>query len=106
MAIRISGERYVKFRALVRRDHATRGLACWICQMPIDYNLPHLDDMGYLVENSWELDHYYPRSTHPELQLDPGNARPSHARCNRHRSDTPPELVVAQQSLGQQSRRW
>lgn len=50
---------------------------------------------------AWELDHLFPRSTHPELALDPGNFRHSHQRCNRSRGNRMPSP-----GLGSLSRDW
>lgn len=67
---------------------------CWIDGMAIAYGIPDQDD-------SFQLDHYFPVSTHPELQEDPANFRASHARCNRQRGDRAP--IPA---LGSLSRSW
>ena len=67
---------------------------CWLCGAPIDYLLRDADD-------AFELDHYYPVSTHPQLCEDPGNFRPSHRSCNRARGNRPPRA-----SLGTTSREW
>lgn len=42
---------------------------------------------GAVNKEAFELDHAYPRSTHPELAEDPSNFRPSHRACNIKRSD-------------------
>ncbi|MFS0086436.1 HNH endonuclease, partial [Corynebacterium striatum] len=47
------------------------------------------------------LDHYYPRSTHPELTDDPANFRAAHSNCNRSRGKG-----TAVYALGQQSEQW
>lgn len=54
---------------------------CWICGQPIDYSLPHDDEMAFTVE------HIHPRSTHKHLENDPGNCVAAHARCNKARQD-------------------
>ena len=68
----------------------TRRGPCWICGQAIDYTLPHTDEMAFTVE------HIMPRSTHPELENDPGNTVASHARCNKRRGNKPygPSLGV------------
>jgi hypothetical protein len=35
--------------------------------------------------NSFEADHAYPVSTHPQFAYDPARLRASHSRCNRAR---------------------
>ena len=56
---------------------------CHICKQPIDYDAPpHHPD-------SFEADHYYPESTHPNLATDPANVRASHSKCNRNRGNQP-----------------
>ena len=70
---------------------------CWLCGQPIDYTAPpeHPD--------AFELDHYHPVSTHPQLMEDPANFRPAHSSCNRSRGDTDPTNLLA---IGDQSRAW
>lgn len=60
-------------------------LPCWICTQKIDYDA----DPG-TTPDSHELDHYYPVSTHPELEEDPTNFRHSHRGCNAERSNAAP----------------
>lgn len=74
------------------------GRPCWLCGMPIDYEAPHDD---YENGARYQLDHYYPASTHPEHFEDPANFRPSHAKCNQVRGNQPPRP-----SLGIPSRQW
>lgn len=81
-----------------RKQCAATNEACWICQQEIDYDA-NWDD--YANQNRFELDHFYPVSTHPEHQEDPANFRASHAGCNRARSNKDPEPP-----LGRQSRQW
>lgn len=78
--------------------HAGLHSACWICGMAIDYDAPHDD---YKNDDRFQLDHFYPVSTHPELQHDPSNWRPSHAGCNRERGNGSPRPP-----LGILSRAW
>ena len=67
-------------------DPATRDqAACWLCGQRIDYDA----DPG-TTESSHELDHYYPVSTHPELQEDPANFRHAHRACNQQRGNKAP----------------
>jgi hypothetical protein len=95
-------------RTNTRADHANRAdfraecekkkLVCWICGMAIDYDAP-FDD--YHNDDRFQEDHFWPVSTHPELQHDPANKRPSHAGCNRERGNGAP---IA--SLGTPSQDW
>jgi hypothetical protein len=70
------------------------GAPCWLCGQPIDYDDP-------TSGHRFELDHYYPASTHPEYYEDPANFRPSGRDCNRERSNRPPRP-----GLGSLSRVW
>lgn len=58
---------------------------CWLCKLPIDY-----DAVPNTTPDSHNLDHYRPVSTHPELRLDPDNARHSHQLCNQSRGNSSP----------------
>ncbi|HYH13340.1 MAG TPA: hypothetical protein VD789_13365, partial [Thermomicrobiales bacterium] len=69
---------------------------CWMDGQPIDYTVP-----AGSTDDSYELDHYYPASTHPEHYDDPANFRASHALCNRTRSNQAPSA-----DLGAPSRQW
>ena len=71
---------------------------CWLCNLPIDYEADW-NDFGN--DNRFQLDHFYPVSTHPELQEDPTHFRPSHAGCNNERSNGAPRA-----DLGILSREW
>jgi hypothetical protein len=53
------------------------GAPCWIDGQAIDYDAPSGDP------NAFEVDHVLPVKTHPELEFEPSNRRPAHARCNR-----------------------
>jgi hypothetical protein len=64
-----------------KRDNAP----CWLCGQPISYDVP-----PGTTPDSHELDHYYPVSTHPELQDDPTAWRHSHRLCNEKRSNNTP----------------
>lgn len=84
---------------LVFRDECARVSApCWICGDDIDYAAPSDD---YENGDRFQRDHFFPVSTHPELQFDPGNWRASHAACNLSRGNEPPDT-----SLGVLSRAW
>lgn len=71
---------------------------CWICGLPIDY-AASWDD--WANDDRFQEDHYWPVSTHPHLQDDPDNKRPSHAGCNRERGNGSPVV-----DLGIPSRVW
>ncbi|WP_228542423.1 HNH endonuclease [Nocardia sp. XZ_19_369] len=72
-----------RWRAIVA-DLRARKLPCWRCGQAIAYEAPRFAPEGF------EADHFYPVSTHPQLALDPANARASHMRCNRSRGNTAP----------------
>lgn len=68
---------------------------CHLCGQPIDFTAaPQTPD-------AYELDHYYPRSTRPELTDDPANFRAAHSSCNRSRCKG-----TAVFALGNQSEQW
>lgn len=81
------------------RDECRKaGAPCWVCAGEIDYAAPHND---WKNDNRFQLDHYWPVSTHPQLQEDKSNFRASHAGCNRDRGNEAPEG-----DLGLLSREW
>lgn len=96
---RSNTRRFKQDRATFRATCATEQQRCWLCAQPIDYTAPHDD---YRNDDRFELDHYYPVSTHPELQHDPANFRPSHAGCNRTRGNS----TVTSTLDGTLSRDW
>lgn len=69
---------------------------CWLCGMPIDYAATK-----NTTDDSFNLDHLYPVSKHPELQFDPAGFRPSHTSCNRLRGNSDPPAPI-----GTLSRQW
>lgn len=83
-------------RAQWRARWAAEDAPCWMCAQPIDW-----DAADGSTDDSFEYDHYYPASTHPELHDDPANGRPSHRGCNRSRGNGAPRA-----SLGTLSRAW
>ena len=89
---------FKKQRAEFRANCADSDVPCWICGQPIDYDALPTD---YKNPSRFNLDHYFPWSTHPELREDPSNFRASHAGCNDRRQDKSP-----QQGLGVLSRQW
>lgn len=88
---------YRSERSKYRTQCTDTNESCWLCGQAIDYTAPasHPD--------SFELDHYYPVSTHPELVEDPANFRASHSACNRSRGDTQPDDLLA---IGELTRTW
>ncbi|MFJ3030959.1 HNH endonuclease [Rothia terrae] len=93
---------YRKHRIQFKAQCAASNAPCWLCNQPIDYSIPWKDPLsGGINDDAFELDHLYPRSTHPELAEDPGNYRPSHRSCNRKRSNKMPTG-----SLGNLTRQW
>ena len=69
-------------------DPDERALAvCWLCLASIDYEAP-----PGTTPDSHELDHYYPVSTHPNLQDDPANFRHAHRECNNRSGNRTPSL--------------
>ena len=69
---------------------------CWICGQPIDYKARPSS-----TAESYEPDHRFPVSTHPELAEVPENVLPSHKKCNRSR-----QAKAGINSLGDASRAW
>jgi len=87
--------RYMKLRAVFLDECKEANAPCWLCGQPIDYRIPHNDPVtGAVNREAFELDHAYPRSTHPELAEDPSNFRPSHRACNLKRSDGKGDLPM------------
>ncbi len=90
---------FVIDRAAFRAECAETNAPCWLCgQHHIDYDAPHDD---YSNGDRFELDHFYPVSTHPELQHDPANFRASAHDCNNARGNEPPRP-----GLGIPSQEW
>lgn len=69
-----------RWRSLVADQRAKRS-PCWICTQPINYSAPSESD------DSFSVDHFKPRSTHPHLAEEPTNLRSAHLRCNKARGD-------------------
>lgn len=86
---------YPRFRA----QCAETNTPCWLCGQPIDYTA---DSDDYSNGDRFELDHYYPYSTRPDLAEDPANFRAAHADCNRTRGNTTKTHTLA----GTLSRDW
>ena len=69
---------------------------CWLCGQPILY-----DEDSTSHPDSFQPDHFYPVSTHPDLAEDPANLRPGHRSCNIARGNSDPAP-----GLGLNSRAW
>lgn len=96
---RVQTRAFNALRSAYREQSATTNAPCWLCgQQNIDYDAPYDD---YSNDSRFQLDHYWPVSTHPELQEDPANFRPSHAGCNRERGNKAPRP-----GLGAPSQAW
>ena len=93
---RRGGKRWLDVRARAfARDRAALA-PCWICGEAIDYSL------GISTcRDAWEADHYLDVDSHPELEYDLANVRPSHQRCNRSR-----QKRAGIDLLGTPSRDW
>lgn len=79
-----------------RTAWAAEDAPCWLCGQPIDWTVADGS-----TDSSFEYDHYFPASTHPEHYDDPANGRPSHRGCNRDRGNGAPRA-----GLGTLSRAW
>jgi hypothetical protein len=95
---RSNSRRMHTLRAEFTAECKADDLPCWICTLGIDYEAP-FDD--YKNDERFQLDHYLSVSTHPELQEEWSNFRPSHAGCNRDRGNGAPKV-----DLGVLSREW
>lgn len=96
---RESTREFKRLRAAFKDECAQADAPCWMCGLPIDYTAAH---DAYSNDDRFELDHYYPVSTRPELQADRANFRASHAGCNRQRGDS----TVTSTLIGTLSRDW
>nr|DAN67099.1 MAG TPA: HNH endonuclease bacteriophage, HNH Endonuclease, DNA.52A [Caudoviricetes sp.] len=86
---------YLRMRKEFFNQCAAKDAPCWWCGQPIDYSIPHSDPVtGHVNSDAFELDHAFPRSTHPELAEDPANFRPAHRACNNRRSDGKGDLPL------------
>lgn len=79
-----------------RATWAAEDTPCWMCGQPIDSTA----DAGS-TDDSFEYDHNFPTSTHPEHYDDPANRRPSRRGCNRDRGNGAPRA-----GLGMLPRTW
>jgi len=98
---RTNTRRQHKQRQEFRAECESTDAECWLCvgaRGPIDYAAAFND---WANELRFQEDHFWPVSTHPHLQDDPDNKRPSHAICNRERGNAAPLP-----DLGIPSRAW
>lgn len=93
---RVGGREYQALRATFRAKCAAEDAPCWMDGQPIAY-----DEPDGSTDDAFELDHYYPVSTHPHLEMDPANYRPSHRLCNRTRGNSAPAPPI-----NNNSRNW
>lgn len=79
------GRRWRELKAAFRQTCEEANAPCWMDGQPINYNAE--DD----EPDAFNVDHFHPVSTHPELGNDPANLRPSHRACNiaRGNGDAP-----------------
>lgn len=75
---RTGGGKATRFREAMKVLWQPVNAACALCgQADIDWDGPAGEP------DSFELDHRLSVLNYPELEFDPGNAQPSHCRCNR-----------------------
>lgn len=86
---RQGGSAYQALRDVFRAECVKLDAPCWMDGQPIAYDEPDSS-----TDDSFELDHYYPVSTHPQMELDPANFRPSHRLCNRSRGSGAPVPLI------------
>jgi hypothetical protein len=79
-----NGTRWAKLKREFRVHCEATHQPCWICREPINYQA------DWRHRDAFQPDHHYPVSTHPHLQYEPTNLRPSHRRCNASRGNTIP----------------
>ena len=94
--LRKGGRQFEKDRHTFFTTCKANHTPCWLCGMPIDY-----DAAPNTTDDSYNLDHLYPVSKHPDLQHDPAGWRPSHTQCNNLRGNRDPHTPI-----GHQSRHW
>lgn len=94
--IRKTSRQFEKDKATFFTQCKEQHAVCWLCGMPIDYNA-----VKNTTDDSFNLDHMFPVSKHPELQFDPAGFKPSHTSCNRLRGNQDPPAPI-----GTLSRQW
>lgn len=75
-----------RHRSVIKRGHPP----CALCGKPIDYTLPHLDPMSFVV------DHIVPLARGGADEL--SNKQASHRACNRAKGTDPSALRVLRRS--------
>lgn len=93
---RKTSRQFEKDKAAFFNQCKAQHAVCWLCGMPIDYNA-----VKNTTDDSFNLDHMFPVSKHPELQFDPAGFKPSHTSCNRLRGNSDPPAPI-----GTLSRQW
>lgn len=93
-----SSQRMQRLRRTFREECAAANLPCWLCGQEINY-AARPDD--HHDTTRFQLDHFFPVSTHMEYAEDPANFRASHALCNQQRGNKMPEG-----GLGSLSEEW
>lgn len=83
---------------LFRRDKEANAPCVW-CGEPIDYSLGPYTRGGDTM--AWSPEHMMPRSTHPQLALEPSNIKAAHFRCNAQRG-----TKAGMNELGNRTRAW
>ena len=94
--IRKTSRQFEKDKAAFFTQCKAQHAVCWLCGMPIDYAATK-----NTTDDSFNLDHMFPVSKHPELQFDPAGFKPSHTSCNRLRGNQDPPAPI-----GTLSRQW
>lgn len=84
--------RNTTIRDRLRSAIARTGAPCHICGEPIDYRLPHLDPMAFVI------DHVVPLARGGRNDLT--NTKAAHRACNRTKSDRPYAAAILKRSGG------
>lgn len=89
------GSAFKARRKIFKEECRQANTPCWLCgHADVDFDTVGEDD-------SFELDHFYPTSTHAQFIADPANFRCSHRLCNMRRSNKAPSA-----GLGSTSQEW
>lgn len=91
------GRRTRRFKMLTKTLRA-KGLPCWLCGQPIDYNAKAGEP------KSFSADHKEPLSKRPDLAEVYSNLRPAHFECNDKKGTG--VAIRADRLLGRNSARW
>jgi 5-methylcytosine-specific restriction endonuclease McrA len=102
MAGVISDSVYRAFREERRLAWRAVNAPCALCgQDDIDYDGPPFNRNDPATAKSCEMDHKISRKRAPHLALEPSNAQPSHALCNRNKGSGD-----ARAGIGVRSEEW